>query len=252
MADGPVHGYAPVEVPMRTRSLSLLFLLVACAAGDNDDADFGAAEELGDTDMAEDDADPDRDDAPVGPAWWRIDGTLDIVDGAVATDGSSLQVRFLGESGSAWVLNGEPTAACSLRVVESVPGPPELAEAEGLFGWWQLAVETAEDAPCPWTIPTPDAVGDSELSQLILGLGPADPRLGAAMDAAGVPEAADVYGLYALHPGPEGDVVYVHGIAGTQANLDGAEPVVEDAPVPDGVYEIQTLVLLPIPEAHWR
>lgn len=184
-----------------------------------------------------------------GPSFWSLNGSLNLVDGLPSLEGSSLQVAFFDSRGQPWQEDETDVWTCDVSLVEAIDGPLDAADGETLFGWWQVTVDAPEEAPCPWSIPTPEAVGDTELSQVIIGFGDFDARLQPSMQAAGLDAELDVYGLYTLHPGASGDTVYVFGVAGTEGQFAGEDASVSAPPLPAGRYDLQTLVLLPVPEA---
>lgn len=226
--------------------------VVGCGPG-------GGVRSADDTDAADpavDDTDEsgDTDQLPEyeGPHFWGLDGVITLADGKPTLDMSSLQASFYDREGKPWQAVDEDPYRCDLQVIESVLGPDESLDGEPLLGWWQMTVDAPTDAPCPWTVPSPDTVGDTELAQVVVGLGPFDGRLLPQLEAAGLDPALDLYGLYVLHPAADGDVVYIFGVAGTDAQFAGSETTVDGPPLPPGAYRLQSLVLLPIPEATQR
>lgn len=228
--------------------IGLLGAVTACQGNDRGDLDTDAdrgfedpdRDTSGDTDL------PELDDTP---SFWRVDGQLTLQDGAVVAAESSITVAFTDGQGRTWPDAEGVTSTCTFEVTESLEGPEDGLDGEPLLGWWQLGLQDAsgEDTPCAWTTPMPQAALDTQQLPLVVGVGEFDSRLISAMEAAGYSPSLDVYGLYLLHPSPDGDVLYIFGIAGTQDQLAGGDSTVSTPPLPNGVYTLETLVLLPVP-----
>jgi hypothetical protein len=198
-----------------------------------------------DPDAAGETDDGDATDEPyLGPHFFALNAEIEVVSGAIDPEESSLTLTWYNAQATPYGTK----SSCAPSLEDAAPGPTTELASE-LFGFWQLSVVAADDDPCPWSLPSPAAAGDAEVPQLVLGVGPLDPRLGPALDAAEAEPDASVYGLYTLLPGPEGDRLLTFGAAGTQGNWDGSDLAVEAPPLPDGRYELRTLVLLPVPEA---
>ena len=230
------------------RLLRALFIVALAACSADAGNDMFPFDSLSDTDQPEvDDTDGDRE--YLGPDYWGIAGDLVVVDGRLDLGASSVTATFYDDRGAPWRNDALEGPACSLGIVESVDGPELDNEEASLTAWWHLALDVDAEGPCPWPIPTPEAAGDSEAPQVILGLGELDPRLATSMAAAELDPGLPLYGLYALHPAADGDRVLVFGVAGTQAQFDGTETTVDEPPPADGSYALRTLLLLPVPEA---
>lgn len=92
-----------------------------------------------------------------------------------------------------------------------------------------------------WDVVGPTDLGCHLPTTLRLGIGPYDALLDPFVDAAGI--AGTPYGLYTAAVDTE--LLWVFGVAGTLANFNGEVPL-EDPPLPDGTYRIESLVLLPL------
>lgn len=232
-------------------SRALLLAILSLAAVACSEASYRNAE----TFEPDADADPDDSDADVRdmvePAFWSLDGQLTVVDGQIAIDESLLVTAFQDGSGALYQDEDGSSSSCELQVVEAVQGPAFDEDTDALIGWWQLTVEPAEgvEVPCTRAPPIPELVGDTEGVQLLVGIGPLDPRLEPTVEASGLSPDLPLYGLYVLHPSASGDVLYVMGLAGTEDQFSGDGAVVDEAPAPDGAYTLQTLLLMPIPGA---
>lgn len=170
---------------------------------------------------------PDDTDTEVVPAWWSVDAELVVVGGAIDPAVSTWRVSLWAED--------ETPLPCMFDVPIDSAGVEEAVEVEAgtLVGWWLLSLDAGPLLPaCPiWP------AGD-----LLVGLGPYDPRLDAASDAHEWLDL-DLYGLY-LQLDPEEGPVLVVGVAGTEEQFLGEAAAVVGPPLPDGTYAATTLVLL--------
>lgn len=184
--------------------------------------------------------------------WFGVGGSFDVVDGAIA--GRVLEV-------SAWTSEELTEPECvEERAVESAV-TVESTEPEVLLLAW---VRTAPSGACPTVRGVP--------ADLYLGLGLMHPELVPHVRARGLDEAT-VYGAYAAfppaatrgstgtatsatatdsglstgtgttEPPPVPATLYVFGVAGTEANLDGTDPAVDEPPLPDGSYRLDPIFL---------
>ncbi|MFK7926577.1 MAG: hypothetical protein AB8H79_00195 [Myxococcota bacterium] len=241
---------------MLHRTTAHLLLLAVALAGCSDGEANRAVDDLNDDGNGNTDA-LDTDDTAIpetysGPSFWSLGGIISLEDGTPSLTQTTLEASFFDSSAQPWQEDELDEWQCGLSITEAVSGPAELLDGEPLVGWWQLSVDAENDEGCPWTVPSPQAVGDTELSQLVIGFGPLDPRLLPSLQAAGLDPSLDLYGLYALHPGSDGDAVYVFGVAGTDEQFAGTGTTTDEAPLLAGEYRIQTLALLPVPEATQR
>ncbi|MBX2796673.1 MAG: hypothetical protein KTR31_03355 [Myxococcales bacterium] len=163
------------------------------------------------------------------PSFWSVSGTLDVSKGQVQLDTSTLEVGLWNDSAE---------LLCSLPLPLLGVGQPILPKTEALlFQWTGLDHDAGlpdKGIDCPmWPA-----------GSLELGIGLYDAALDPAMDAAGQ-LGADVYGFY-VRP-TTADPVYLVGIARTAGLKEGTDSTVEAPPLPDGAYEVDTLVLLSAP-----
>lgn len=206
-----------------------LLTLVACASQEAMLGDeTGEGVDTGGDDTALEDPDGDGDETPE-PEWFAVGGTLVLTGDAADAEASELDVQLHLTPGDAE--QGEAQEPiCASPTVEAIEAaePPEAA----VLAWWTVAL--APDSACAWSVGT-----------LELGIGRLDPQLHPAMAAAGLEtEGSTLYGLYARHG--ETSPVWVFGVAGTEANLDGSSAPVSEPPLPDGTYTLRTLHLLPL------
>lgn len=204
-----------------------LALGVACA-------DYELAAERGSPNAGNDsDADTVDEDSDTGdtgpsdtPTYWTLDGTLTITGGAVDPAGSALALAFR---------NGTE-ALCTVEPLTWTVNAGEAPADIETYGWWTLTLDEAGN-PCEWPLPA---------SMPSLGIGRLDERLHPAMAEAGHdPATTSLYGLY-IQPDPAEATVYVYGVAGLPGNYDGSEAAVTAPPLPDGVYTLVDLHLLPL------
>ncbi len=159
--------------------------------------------------------------------WFSLGGTLDLGDGGDRADGAELSVHFFPEDVTSLDL-----ALCSSSVVE-----PELVVAPSpdpdveMAVWWEFPAPSLPDCPsAAW----PEG--------LAMGIGPYDPLLDPAAARLGLDTSA-LNGLYAQVG--VGGPLYIFGLVGTASQFDASGEAVV-APLPDGLYELLTLHLLPI------
>lgn len=152
------------------------------------------------------------------PAWWALDGVLTLqAQQAVAHDATfAVELRKRDLS----VLCATERGVAGLAPVD----PP----LDALYGAWQVTL--AEGEGCE--IPVPQ--------QFLLALGPYDPQLDPAAAANGL-DGATLFGLYVQ---PEGQPLYVFGVAGTPEQFAGE--AMAAPPLPDGTYILDGLHLLPL------
>lgn len=193
------------------------------------------------------------DEAPPEPAqYWSLDGTLVVADGALDVDASAFYVDLWLDGSS--VCGATPPADTGLdtdTAVDSgdgdvIPTEPDVDFAGtqappsdlALLAWWDLTLSEGA-SPCDQPLPA-SAVG--------LGLGPMDARLYPALENAGYQDpAAAGASLYSAYLRVGAGDVWVFGVAGTAEQYAGTAPVVDAGPLPDGVYTLRSLYLLPMP-----
>ena len=155
------------------------------------------------------------------PTSWGLTGDLVIADGVLLAESQAL-------------VFSTRDATCEVRAILSgaevvVPTP---TQPEGLVQAFAISGDPEANATCTFRGPT----------QIVLAFGPTDPQLAPAADRAGV-SLASMYGLYLGEPGSS---LLLVGLAGTQAQIEGADTPVMDAPVPDGTYRLLTLYGIPL------
>lgn len=231
--------------------LAALLTLSALACSPGGDSPFRGNDDTEVFDDTDSDTEADPDPGYEGPSFWRIDGSLRIEAGQLVSDGTVLEVVFTDAEGDTWTASEDGVSTCVLQAVQVADGPADALDGEPLLGWWQIDTvdQSDETLLCPWPLPTPETAFDTEHTPLVLGLGPFDSRLSPALQSAGFERGLDLYSLYMLHPAPQGDAIYVFGVAGTEAQYAGEETTVDAVPLPDGTYDLTTLVLLPVPES---
>jgi len=205
-----------------------LAAFVACSSSSFEaDSNTGAAADSANMD-AQDTDESDTSTGPVNQAeagvYWSVTGTVNFVDGEVVDLVSSLTIT---------VLDSARVELCGFTAGAPVPAPDWTTDEVELIGWWQMELSSGV-AECRWQVP----------SLATVGLGPVDPGLQPALAASALSDV-DVYGLYVQTS--DADPVYVFGVAGTTEHLSGAAQTVDLAPLPDGLYELRPLHLLPLP-----
>ncbi|MFN7143837.1 MAG: hypothetical protein ACK4YP_08690 [Myxococcota bacterium] len=208
------------------RLLPLLAPLVAgCADYNMSNVKTEGASDTGDPSDAGDTAVDS--DTGVGlrtfPAWFVIRADLAVEDGLPSGEGASVTIDVVD--------------ADLIRTDCVVPLVPEGITAmdapNGDDGslWWQIPVTPADEA-CADLPPT-----------LRVGVGAMHPDVRARLGSVGQDAVAE--SLYAAYMVYAGDVA-AFGYAGTAADLLGDD--VAALPVPDGLYRLAPLYLVPLPE----
>lgn len=206
------------------RLLPVLLALSACSAdmalNGKGTLDSGAAGDTGGNDGSADSS--DETGFPAVPASYTIEATLVIADGVAITKGASVSALVVGDDGTS-VLCTVPLDQAGLTVDD----PPDA----DLGAWWRLDVTPGEH-PCA-TLPATLGIGIGVMAPDVLA------QLGAVgMDA----YAASLFGAYIEDASGN---LYVYGWAGTEADATGDDAAA--LPLPDGVYGLHPLYLLPLP-----
>ena len=215
------------------KSLSILVVFWAiygCSAESNLDASFA--------DTARGNSSNDTDSSltdtsvitTVDASHYAISGVLDVVAGDLVLPTTLLNFAY---SNPDLELQADPLCAADHALDAAAQ---EVGDFDvDLFGWWQVTTPSSIDCAAA-QYPAP--------LSFKIGIGPYDPLLDPAAFTAGI-DGASVYGLYLQLDEPERPLL-VFGLAGTPENYAGIEVPVGAAPLPDGVYSLQTLHLLPL------
>lgn len=228
-----------------TASLLLYSALIGCSMADNE---LSGATDTWDTgwwngapqteDMSG--ADSATDNFQVEPSWWSLSGSLTVNNGVVGKSDAALTLVFSGESDGATVPVCEATPTL-LGVTPAAPFDPDVVFAQ----WWTIEMSVPNPLGC---VPSTFATESSGPLSFGLGIGPVDPLLGPALDAAGYPWdpwSTALRGLY-FQTTPD-DPLYVFGITGTATQLSSSTPTpVEQGALPDGTYHLRSLYLIPL------
>ncbi|MEQ1505368.1 MAG: hypothetical protein ABMB14_24260 [Myxococcota bacterium] len=232
------------------------FLFVAMAAGACSEYDAGRPSASDSTGTSQDDTSSlpsssttatSADTGGLQPAavYYSVGGRVSAAAGewTVEPGVTTLDVGLYGAT-------GELLCSHAVPVLSAVAEPPDttvdtLADTGGAvpaYGWWRADLDDGvPDGPCP---PWPSR-------SMYLGIGAYDHRLDPAMLERGMLDL-DVYGLYVQKALPEDAPptplpTWLIGVAGTSAMFAGAAGLtVDEAPLPDGAYQLRTLVLLSI------
>ena len=235
---------------MRTALTTSATLLMVSALSACSMADGGAMESADDWDTGWWNGAPQGDDADgldtgahdfqVEATWWSLSGSLTITDGVVGKSDAALTLAFSGEAdgNTVSVCDATPTL---LAVTPSEPTDPDVEFAQ----WWTVELTVPNPLGC---VPSSFAEESAGPLSFGLGVGPVDPLLGPALDAAGYPWdpwSGALHGLY-LQTSPN-DPLYVFGVTGTASQLSSTSPTpVEEGALPDGTYQLQSLYLIPL------
>lgn len=225
----------------RTWSWMALAALVACSPGDADVGRSGDEPADADTDgTGEDDtAEPEE----VGPAFWSVRGEVAVRDGLADVESTSFDLMFHDPTGAPW--SGAEGATCSFLAAAVTEGPPRAEDAVPLASWWRWTLVEADD-PCPFVVPPLDRLGAPDGPEIALGFGPLNPALQAPMAAVGLDPDLPLYGLVGRAPTATGSVEVAFGVAGTEAQFAGDGAIQLEPPLPDGIYLLRTVALLPM------
>ena len=233
---------------LTTTTVLSVLALAGCRSADYDMADTaywaGGEFDTADEDTTNDDTGTSSDTSvPAVPTFWSVSGSVTLIDGAIAKNGTGLSLSIIG---------AESEVICSIN--PGMLGAPPAAVPDpslDIWGFWTvwLAPISEDDAECTDRLATPLP------TNLQLGIGHLHSLLNPAIDAAGVYDyntaSQSIYGLYIQPPigdaFPDGSPVYVFGLAGTPANLAGAQQTVVGEQLPNGVYQLETLHPLPLP-----
>lgn len=202
---------------------TLLLLLSGCSEQNLTKGTFNDTGDAADTGGGDGSNDSAEDTGPdTLPASYTVEASLVIQEGVAVTEGAAVSALVIGDDG-ATVLCTVPLEAAGV-VVDEAPDPD-------IGAWWAVEVEPVDSscAPLPRT--------------LHLGIGVMAPDVLAQLGAVGMDAyAASLFGAYIA--GEDG-TVYVYGWAGTEADASGDDPAA--LPLPDGVYGLHPLYLLPLP-----
>lgn len=211
--------------------MSRLLALIAIASlpsacAEHDMSDYANDTSVDDTDDTSVDLDSGDLYEDVTATYWSLDGVVQIdAEGGLIAAGSSLDLEYRGP-------DLEVLCAVTAQVVtaESLFFPLDVE----LVAWWELTLDAGEHE-CEW------ADGHDALR---VGLGTLDPRLQEAMEAHDLdPAATSLYGLYTQ--ASAGADVFVFGVGGTTEHYAGTSDTTTTPPLPEGVYTLQGLHLLP-------
>ncbi len=208
-------------------NLLLLVGLSGCASyGAQDEASgaFDTAESdatTGTTDES-DSGVTDADTAvPPDPAWFAVDATLSVAGGTAVSAPATTFVTVVGAD--------LETVLCEIELDTTglTPGP---AAVGGVWLWWTLEVQPL-DRSCA-DLPTTVA----------LGLGALLPDVRAQLGAVGLDGASGA--LYGAYLTADDAAAVSFGVGGTTDAYAGVGEASE--PVPDGLYTLRTLFLVPL------
>lgn len=159
------------------------------------------------------------------PVWWSLDGTLVITAGEVDVPASAFEVRLWSADVALLCSLDVPLLAATAEPVPETDPPP--------YSWWSVDYDDGLSTP---------ACGTWDAGSLALGFGAYDPQLDPALQ--GHPGLAQAlpYALYVQTSIDE--PIYVVGVAGTTAQLDGDDGALTSGPLPDETYQLRSLVVL--------
>lgn len=152
-------------------------------------------------------------------AYYALLGSIALVGEQVDLAMSTVEVDYRN-------VDGEPICSGIRPLVDATSEVnPDMSVP--LFGLWSLSLDVS---PC----------GDFGPDTLEIGIGAWDAELTPAAESENL-VGEQLYGLY-LGTAP----TVVFGATGTSEQFAGVTPPVDAAPLPDGVYQLRTLYLLPL------
>jgi len=223
-------------------------LLSGCSSssmvGDEKAGAGNFAEDAADSawDTATDDAlEPDEENAEnsVAPAWFALDAEIQVLDGLTQSIGFT--VRVYGDVPS----DGE-LAGCSVSANVDLFASEATTPDPSITNWWSLnSITFLEDWSC----------GEAEQLPILgaIGLGEFHPELRSRVLPLEISEPATfLYGFYASLSfdsslsGFDSGNPYILGYGSSESTLSQLEEVSLDGVLPDGVYQLVGVFLLPI------
>ncbi len=165
------------------------------------------------------------------PSWWLLEAELLVEDQAAVVGDAQVTSSLLDE------LADSADSICSMtQAVASIT--EEKSPDEMIFHWWDLTLAGGEGT-CN------AAQADHLPQQLHLGLGQLHADIAALLEPTGY-EGMDehLYGAYVQLLGEED--IWAFGIAATGAGFDADQEAVDEAPIPNGTYQVVPVYLLPL------
>lgn len=206
-----------------------LLLVVGCAdsalgAKSSDMSEAPESDGSGSATTATSESDTAGSDS-VPPAWYALDASLAIVDGAPVSDAAVVALTVVGEDLT--------TVLCDvpLGVEGVVEGEPDTKAQAQLAVWWRIPVDPLE--PSCADLPATLDVGVGELL----------PDVRAQLGTVGLDGVADA--LYGAYLRADDGPVWTFGWAGTDSDRAGDSEAT--LPPPDGQYTLSSLFLVPLP-----
>lgn len=245
----------------------MLALLLVSACGDFSEADRGfgdnGAAAENDEDLGLDSTD---DENGSRPAYWSLDGSLSVDPDGLITAETLIEIRYFDTSGRPWPepddspiesesdsvdthegTDAEPDLGCVFTIGEVEPGPERDHELAPLLLWATVDLDLAEGASCPWSFPTPPSLDRGEGPRAVLGLGPLPSVMRGPMQAAGMEPELPLFGLSTIYTTASGERATTFGVGGSEEQFNGVEPDLDTYELPEGVYQLHALVLVPLP-----
>jgi hypothetical protein len=164
----------------------------------------------------------------VSASHYAIQGSLQNTSDELDVASSSVTFELVNPEPELGLT--EPLCATQHTILEALPLPQD--PESDLVSSWQLTLDETEDCS-EYTMPT----------TFRLGIGPYDTLLDPAAASAGI-DGQNAYGLYLQLD--EDAPLLIFGVTGTTDNFAGLTPPSTQAPLPDGLYTLHTLHLLPL------
>jgi len=156
----------------------------------------------------------------VAPQWWRLSAGLILSEGVPIAEKSTLSLELIGSKDEQLCFQ-----EFTVKAVESLE-----PTHESIVTWWRLT---------PTPLDTLCGIYDTPLSESILiGVGVMHPDILAAISSISTISAdAPLNAAYAAVDDTE--QIYVYGVAGTPASYEGEGEVAIEAPLEDGIWQLE-------------
>ncbi len=166
----------------------------------------------------------------IEPTYWTLHASLDLVDGAIQLESSQV-VRAIEGQQTDIESNTFCEVTSSLASAQLLEPPDET-----IFYWWSIQLGD-DDSGC-------DAVAVTIPTLEYLGIGQLHEEIRAILGTTGYASVGD--SLYGAYLAMDDESVWTFGIAATDDGFQGLTSAVQKPPLPDGLYFVESLYVLPL------